>query len=129
MKTYFFALFLLPFLYRLCCAAALPGQDEPRPARHTSFIESRQGNHPDEPDIIGHASVSRSDSLMCMLVGVYDETHQASTACVVEFRDKNAKYTLTSGQSMQSPADGELFLECAGQVPRRCMVEVNPPGK
>ena len=94
--------------------------------RPTSFVESRQGSHPDGPDTIAHASVFQGDILMCMLVEVYDNTHKARTACVVKFKD-GARHTLNHGESMQLPDDDEFSLECRGRVPRRCMIEVNPP--
>jgi hypothetical protein len=121
LKTCFLTLLLI-----LCSSAYLAGQDEPKPVRQTSFIESRQGNHPDGPDVIGHATISIDDTLMCMLVEVYDETHQASTACVVKFKD-GTKHVLTNGQFVKSAVDGEVALECSGRVPRRCMIEVNDP--
>jgi hypothetical protein len=109
----------------LLSVAPLAAQDEPRP-HPTSFIESRQGNHPDGPDMIGHASVLKDDTLVCMLVEVYDETHTASTACVVKFKD-GTKIVLTHGQFVKLPEDDEISLTCSGRVPRRCVIEVNDP--
>ena len=63
---------------------------------------------------------------MCMSVEVYDETHQASTACVVKFKD-GTKHTFTGGEFMKVREDGEFSLECSGHVPRRCVIEVNDP--
>ena len=105
---------------------SLAAQDELKPAHPTSFIESRQGNHPDGPDMIGRAKVLKDDTLWCMLTGVYDETHTASTACVVKFKD-GGKLVLTHGQFVKSPEDAEISLTCAGHVPRHCMIEVNDP--
>jgi hypothetical protein len=116
---------LIPLVV-LFSAAALAAQDQPKPAHPTSFIESRQGNHPDGPDVIGQAKVSKDDTLWCMLVGVYDETHTASTACVVKFKD-GTKHVLAHGQFVKLPDDNEVSLTCAGHVPRRCMIEVNDP--
>ena len=123
MKFYFSTLIPLVVLYS---TTSLVAQDDPRPIHRTSFIESRQGNHPNGPDMIGHASVSKDDTLLCMLVEVYDETHIASTSCVVKFKD-GSKRTLTSGQFMKSQEDGEMSLACSGRVPRRGMIEVNDP--
>lgn len=94
--------------------------------RPSSRIESREGNHPEGPDMIGHAKVSQGDTLMCMLVEVYDETHQSSTACMIRFGD-GPRHTLAFGQSISAPQDSDAYLECAGDKPRRCMVKVNPP--
>ena len=115
----------LTLLLLLLAALAVAAQTKTK-LRPTSFIESRQGHHPDGPDMIGHAQVSQGDTLMCMLVEVYDESHQASTACMVRFGD-GTKHTLAFNESMPIPQDGEAYLECAGDKPRRCMVEVNPP--
>ena len=123
MRTYFAASISL---LGLCAGASLVAQDEPKPAHPTSFVETRQGNHPDGPDLIAHAIISKDDTLICMSVEVYDETHKASTACVVKFKD-GSKRTLASGQFMKVPADEEISLECSGHVPRRCMIEVNDP--
>jgi hypothetical protein len=116
----------LIYLFILGFAASLAAEDEPKLAHPTSFLETRQGHHPDGPDKIGHASVSKDDTLMCMSVEVYDETHQASTACVVKFKD-GSKRTLASAQLLKIPEDGEVTLLCSGSVPRRCMIEVNDP--
>ncbi len=105
----------------LCGAASLVGQDELKPVRQTSFIESRQGNHPDGP-----AAISKNDTLICMLVEVYDETHQASTACVIKFKDGSQR-VLNHGEFMKSAVDSEVSLQCSGRVPRRCIIEVNDP--
>ncbi len=124
---------LLVALILLSSAVVLAGQSDANPVHPTSFIESRQGNHPDGPDMIGHATISKDDTLMCMLVEVYDETHQAKTACVVTFKGAG-KLVLAQGQFVKSGADSEVSLEGSGREPRRCMIEVNdpvnqPPGK
>jgi len=116
---------LIPLVV-LFSGVLLAAQDEPKPFHPTSFIESRQGNHPDGPDMIGHASVSKDDTLFCMLVEVYDETHQAKTTCVVKFRG-GTKIVLAHGQFVRLPGDNEVSLTCAGHVPRRCMIAVNDP--
>lgn len=112
-------------LLLLLAAVSVAAQTNTK-VRPSSFIESRQGNHPDGPDMIGHAKVSRGDTLMCMLVGVYDESHQSATACMVSFGD-GPKHTLAFKQSMLVPQDSDAYLECSGNKPRRCMLEVNPP--
>jgi len=101
------------------------GQTKPK-LKPSSRIESREGNHPEGPDMIGHAKVSQGDTLMCMLVELYDESHQSSTACVIRFGD-GPRHTLAFGQSVSAPQDSDAYLECAGDKPRRCMVKVNPP--
>jgi hypothetical protein len=117
----------------LISSASLVAQDEPKPVHHTSFITTRQGNYPDGPDVIVHATVSQDDTLMCMLVGVIDETHKASTACVVKFKDGGQR-TLAFKEFMKVPTDSEISLECSGEAPRHCVIEINdpvnqPPGK
>jgi hypothetical protein len=76
--------------------------------------------------MIGHGKVSQGDTMMCMLVEVYDESHQSSTACMIRLGD-GPKHTLTFNESTPAPQDSDIYLECAGDKPRRCMVEVNPP--
>jgi hypothetical protein len=115
------SLLLLPLL----AAVGVAGQTKTTP-RPTSFIESRQGNHPDG-DMVGHGKVSEGDTVRCVLVGVYDETHQSSTACMIRFADGRKHTLLVLNESMSVLQDSEAYLECAGDKPRRCMVEVNPP--
>lgn len=110
-------------LLLLLTAISLASQTETKP-RPTSFIESRQGNHPDGPDVIGHGTVTEGDKVFCTLVEVYDETHQSSTACVIRF-GRGSQHTLAFNESMPAPEDSEAFLECAGDKPRRCKVKVN----
>ncbi|MGB2607066.1 MAG: hypothetical protein WBC78_25910 [Candidatus Sulfotelmatobacter sp.] len=112
-------------LLLLLVAVSVAGQTKTKP-RPTSFIESRQGNHPDGPDMIGHGKVSQGDTVMCMLVEVYDESHQSSTACMIRFGD-GPKHTLAFNDSIPAPQDSDACLECAGDKPRRCKVVVNPP--
>jgi hypothetical protein len=113
----------IPFLV-LYGAASVAGQTDSKPVPRTSFLESRQGNHPYGPDVIDHTSVSKGATLHCDMVEVYDETHKASTACVIRIGGGD-KYTLTFGQVMRSPQEGELYLECLGDKPRRCRLKVN----
>lgn len=117
---------MLISLLVLWSAASPVGQVGLEPSPHAPFLESRQGNHPNGPDRIDHASVSKGANLRCVLVEVYDETHKASTACVVKFGDGDGqKYTLAFNQSMRSPHEGEAYLECLGDKPRRCRIQVN----
>ena len=111
-------------LLLLLAALGVAGQTTAK-LKPSSRIESRQGNHPDGPDMIGHAKVSQGDTLMCTLVEVYDE-NQSSTACVIRFGD-GPRHTLGFGKSILAPQDSDAYLECAGDKPRRCMVKVNPP--
>ena len=112
----------------LMCAPSMMGQETPKLSGPLPSLESRQGHHPDGPDVIAHMTVSTGDTLRCDLVEVYDETHSGQTACVIRYKDAT-KYTLTLGQSMQSPKDGTVSLECRGDKPRRCKVTVNVPVK
>jgi hypothetical protein len=105
-------------LVLLIVASELSGQTRP-----VIYIESLQGNNPGRADTIGHAKVSRGDTLRCTLVGVYDASHQASTACVVRFGN-GPWYTLGLNDSMSAPEESEAYLECAGDKPRRCRVKV-----
>jgi len=99
-------------------------QDDSKTIQPTFRIETRQGNYHGNSDVTGHGPVSKGDSLKCVLVGVYDETHSSSTSCVLRFA-KHGDYTLAGGKSLQSPEQGELYLECSGDKPRRCIVQVN----
>lgn len=114
----------------LLCFMCVPsvGQENPKPSRSPSSLESRQGHHPDGPDLIGRMTVSTGATLKCDLTEIYDETHNEQSACIIRYKD-GTKYTLTFGQSMQSPKDGTVYLECGGDKPRRCKVTVNVPVK
>jgi len=112
-------------LLLLLAAASVSAQTKAR-SGPTPYIETRQGNHPDGPDMIGHRIVSEGDTLLCSLVEVYDESHQSSTACVIRFAHR-PKHTLAFSESILAPDDTEAYLECAGDKPRRCMIKVIPP--
>jgi hypothetical protein len=121
MKRSWPSLILVLLVGGLCAA----GQTKAK-LRPSLRIESREGNHPEGPDMIGHAKVSQGDTLMCTLVEVYDESHQSSTACMIRFGG-GPRHTLAFGQSISAPQDSDAYLECAGDKPRRCMGKVNPP--
>jgi hypothetical protein len=121
MNILFLAL-VLSFVMRSPGSAA--GQGDSKTDQRTFLIETRQGNYPGGPEVTGHRPVSKGDSLKCVLVAVYDEAHSSSTSCVLKLA-KHGDYTLAGGQSMQSPAQGELYLECSGDKPRRCIVQLN----
>lgn len=109
-------------LLLLLAASSVSGQTKPE-SRLIAYIESRQGNHPDGADMIGHAKVYKDDTVRCTLVGVYDESHQSSTACVIRF-GSGQKHTLALNESISAPEDSEAYLECAGDKPRRCAAKV-----
>ena len=111
-------------LLLLIAALSVAGQTKTK-LRPSSRIESREGNHPDGPDMIGHAKVSQGDTLMCTLVEVYDESHQSSTSCMIRF-GRGPRHTVAFGESISTPEDSDAYLECAGDKPRRCGVTVNP---
>src|SRR5271165_6102539 len=104
-------------LLLLFAALSIAGQTKAK-LKPSSFIESRQGNHPDGPDVIGHGRVSQGDTVMCMAVEVYDESHQSSTACVLRF-GAGPKHTLPFKVSIAVTEASEAYLECAGDKPRR----------
>jgi hypothetical protein len=116
---------ILLILLLLFAAAGVAGQARTR-TRPTSFIETRQANDPDGPDVTGHGKVSQGDTLLCKLVSVYEDgANQTSSNCMIRFGG-GPRHTLAFNQSMRAPQDGEAYLECAGDRPRRCIVEVNP---
>jgi len=84
-------------LLLLLAAAGVAAQTKAR-SGPTPYIESRQGNHPDGPDMIGHRIVSEGDALLCSLVEVNDESHQSSTAGVIRFAH-GPKRTLAFNES------------------------------
>jgi hypothetical protein len=112
-------------LLLLLMAPNFAAQTKTKP-RPSSFIESRQGNHPEGPDMIGHGHVAQGDAVICMMVEVYDESYQSSTACMIRF-GAGPQHTLAFKESTPAPQGGEAYLECAGDKPRRCRVMVNPP--
>jgi hypothetical protein len=111
-------------LVALCRAAPTVGQGGAKSSTPpVSVMESRQGHHPDGPDFIDHAPIHKGTKLKCIMVEIYDESHLAYTSCVIRFAD-GSKYTLSHGQSMEAPVEGESYLECSGAKPRRCRVGV-----
>ena len=108
-------------LLLLLAASNVSGQTKPEP-RMIAYVESRQGNHPDGAGTVGHAKVSKGDTLRCTMVSVYDKSNE-TTACMIRF-GSGPKHTLALGESMSAPEDGEAYLECAGDKPRECTVKV-----
>jgi len=83
-------------------------------------IESRQG-YPNKPDVIAHKHIAKGTHLACSQVEHYPKHVDDGAACVLKF-ENGEKQTLGFGLESKVPADGEMYLECAGDKPTSCTV-------
>src|SRR5262249_1920218 len=88
----------------------------------SSQFESRQGRH-GKPDVIAHKYVPKGASLRCVLSERYPDHPDEPAGCVVTFKS-GEKVTLPPGERTKAPEDGEVYLECLGHKPTRCVVRV-----
>jgi hypothetical protein len=97
-------------------------EDPPYGFPPNSRVESWQGRS-DQPDIIGHRHIAKETHLKCINAEHHPKHPDDGGACLARF-EGGEKYTLNVGESMRAPKDGELFLECLGDKPTRCVVGV-----
>lgn len=86
-----------------------------------SRLESRYGQH-GQADVTAHKHVSKGTHLKCIMVEQNPQHDRGvEAACLLRFEGGD-KYTLYNSESMKSPGDAEVYLECAGGKPSRCTV-------
>jgi len=99
---------------------AQPDENPPYGYPPDSRMESRFGQ-PDRADVIAHKHLSKGTHLKCIQVEHNPQRDEGEVACLVKFEEGD-KYTLHFGESMKSSKDGEVYLECLGGKPSRCVV-------
>jgi hypothetical protein len=94
-------------------------QGKPKPSYATSYMESWQGR-PGKPDAIDHKPISRDTMMTCVLV---EPGSRAGSACFVRY-DNGGEVTLKLNQSVLSPNNDVAYLECLGDEPTHCKLQV-----
>jgi hypothetical protein len=92
---------------------------------HTGFppstrMESRQG-YPGHADVISHRHIAKDTHAKCISVQYNPDQAGESAACLLRY-DTGEKYRLNFKQSIQFVKDGEVYLECLGNKPTRCVI-------
>jgi hypothetical protein len=110
----------------LACLVPLIAQDQeedpltgfPPPTR----MESRQG-YPGHADVITHRRIVKDAHAKCIQVEYNPDQSSESenAACLLRY-DTGEKYRLNFKKSIRFPKDGEVYLECLGNKPTRCVI-------
>jgi hypothetical protein len=96
-------------------------EDDPRTGFPPSTrMETRQG-YPDRADIISHRHIAKDTHAKCIQVEDHPGQGTESAACVLRY-DTGEKYRLEFYKSMRFAKDGEVYLDCSGNKPVRCVV-------
>jgi hypothetical protein len=120
MRPQYSSILLLALLVSLVSLIARGQEEDPHTGFPHSRLESRQG-YPDHADVISHRHVSPETHARCIQVEDHPSQAADSAACLLKY-DTGEKYRLNAGKSMQFPKDGEVYLECLGSKPTRCVV-------
>lgn len=71
--------------------------------------------------MVAHKRVAVGTRLKCIQVEHNPQHDQGETACVLRF-EGGERYTLHFGETMKSSKNGDVYLECLGGKPSRCVV-------
>ena len=85
-----------------------------------SRLESSEGQ-PNQPDVIAHKFASKGTNFKCTLIESHPKRPEDDAACVLRF-ENGKKEIVGHGKSTQAEKDGEVYLECSGDKPTRCVV-------
>jgi len=89
----------------------------PAPTR----MESRQG-YPGQADVVSHRRIVKDAHAKCIQVEYNPgDAGDESAACLLRY-DTGEKYRLNFKKSIRFPKDGEVYLECLGNKPTRCVI-------
>ena len=123
MKIYRWMVLSILFVSSCMCV----GQTQYRRAEYprkgiprSQWLESHQG-YPDQPDVIAHKHISKGTHLACAKIEHHPKLGDDGAACILRFENGD-KQTLAFGLESDSPGDGEMYLECAGDKPTSCIV-------
>jgi hypothetical protein len=123
MRARYWSMLSLTLLVGLVPLIAQDEEEDP----HTGFppstrMESRQG-YPDHADVNSHRHMVKDAHAKC--ISVQDHPGQAgegeNAACLLRY-DTGEKYRLNFKKSIRFPKDGEVYLECLGNKPTRCVI-------
>jgi hypothetical protein len=96
--------------------AEYPSSGVPR----SQWLESHQG-YSDRPDVIAHKRILKGSHLACTQLEHHPKHVNDGSACVLKFENGD-KQTLPIQLETRAPADGEVYLECAGDKPTSCTI-------
>lgn len=83
-------------------------------------IESRQG-YSANTDVIAHRFVPKGTNLMCIQVEHHPKQDDDGAACLLRFQE-GSKQTVGFHETTQAPISGEVYLECLGDKPTKCVI-------
>lgn len=83
-------------------------------------MESRQG-YSGQADVISHRRILKDSHAKCIQVEDHPSSDEENSACLLRY-DKGESYRLNFKKSIRFPRDGEVYLECLGDKPTRCVV-------
>jgi len=121
MRAHNATMFSLALLVSLVPLIAQDQEDDPLTGFPSSTrMESRQG-YPGHADVISHRRVAKDTHAKCIAVQYNPSQVGESAACLLRY-DSGEKYQLGFKKSIQFPKDGEIYLECLGNQPTRCVI-------
>lgn len=103
----------------LILAPAIFGQGEKNGFPPDSRMESRQG-YPGQSDVVAHRFVSKGTHFECIQVEHHPKESEDRAACQLKFQDGTTR-TLEFNETTQAAIDGEVYLECLGDKPTKCV--------
>lgn len=97
------------------------GEPPHRPARE-SLMQTQQGQ-PGQVDVIAHRHVAKNTHLKCIQAEHNSKRVADQAGCLLRFEDGD-RHILSFGELIKATKDGEVYLECAGDRPTRCIIAV-----
>ena len=83
-------------------------------------METRQG-YPGQADVVSHRHTLKGSHAKCILVEDHPGQADENAACLLRY-DTGDKHRLNFNDSIRFAKDGEIYLECLGNKPTRCVV-------
>jgi len=111
----------LTLLVSLVHLTAQDQEDDPHKGFRPSMrMESRLG-YPGHADVITHRHIAKDTHAKCIQVESHPGQADDGAACLLRY-DTGEKYRLNFVESLRFPRDGEVYLECSGTKPARCVI-------
>lgn len=97
-------------------------QDDPNLFPPKIRMESRQGFQ-DQRDVVSHHHIAQNTYAKCISVQYNPEQERGAerAACILRY-DTGEKYKLDFNEGMRFSKAGEIYLQCLGNKPIRCVV-------
>lgn len=118
MRPNLFSVFVLAIL--LAMVALASGQEVNRRGfPPDKEIESREG-YPERADLIAHKHVAKGTHMQCLSVQSHPKHGDDGQACLIKVDGHTQR--LNFHETTQMAADGEVYLECLGDRPTKCVL-------